>query len=1574
MIKITCSIPESLPSNLNTNDTDCEGGNSITINQQCSYYCDDGHNLAGSDTVTCQEDSTLSGELPTCEEVTCSIPESLPSNLNTNDTDCEGGDSITINQQCTYYCDDGHNLAGSDTVTCQEDSTLSGELPTCEEITCSIPESLPSNLNTNDTDCEGGDSITINQQCTYYCDDGHNLAGSDTVTCQEDSTLSGDLPTCEEVTCSIPESLPSNLNTNDTDCEGGDSITINQQCTYYCDDGHNLAGSDTVTCQEDSTLSGDLPTCEEVTCSIPESLPSNLNTNDTDCEGGDSITINQQCTYYCDDGHNLAGSDTVTCQEDSTLSGDLPTCEEITCSIPESLPSNLNTNDTDCEGGDSITINQQCTYYCDDGHNLAGSDTVTCQEDSTLSGDLPTCEEITCSIPESLPSNLNTDDTDCEGGDSIAINQQCSYYCDDGHNLAGSDTVTCQEDSTLSGELPTCEEVTCSIPESLPSNLNTNDTDCEGGDSINIDQQCTYYCDDGHNLAGSDTVTCQEDSTLSGELPTCEEITCSIPESLPSNLNTNDTDCEGGDSINIDQQCTYYCDDGHNLAGSDTVTCQEDSTLSDELPTCEEITCSIPESLPSNLNTDDTDCEGGDSIAINQQCSYYCDDGHNLAGSDTVTCQEDSTLSGELPRCEEITCSIPESLPSNLNTDDTDCEGGDSINIDQQCTYYCDDGHNLAGSDTVTCQEDSTLSDELPTCEEITCSIPESLPSNLNTNDTDCEGGDSINIDQQCTYYCDDGHNLAGSDTVTCQEDSTLSGKLPTCEEITCSIPESLPSNLNTNDTDCEGGDSINIDQQCTYYCDDGHNLAGSDTVTCQEDSTLSGELPTCEEITCSIPESLPSNLNTDDTDCEGGDSINIDQQCTYYCDDGHNLAGSDTVTCQEDSTLSGELPTCEEITCSIPESLPSNLNTDDTDCEGGDSIAINQQCSYYCDDGHNLAGSDTVTCQEDSTLSGELPTCEEITCSIPESLPSNLNTNDTDCEGGDSITINQQCTYYCDDGHNLAGSDTVTCQEDSTLSGELPTCEEVTCSIPESLPSNLNTNDTDCEGGDSITINQQCTYYCDDGHNLAGSDTVTCQEDSTLSGELPTCEEITCSIPESLPSNLNTDDTDCEGGDSITINQQCSYYCDDGHNLAGSDTVTCQEDSTLSGELPTCEEITCSIPESLPSNLNTDDTDCEGGDSIAINQQCSYYCDDGHNLAGSDTVTCQEDSTLSGELPTCEEITCSIPESLPSNLNTDDTDCEGGDSIAINQQCSYYCDDGHNLAGSDTVTCQEDSTLSGELPTCEEITCSIPESLPSNLNTDDTDCEGGDSIAINQQCSYYCDDGHNLAGSDTVTCQEDSTLSGELPTCEEITCSIPESLPSNLNTDDTDCEGGDSIAINQQCSYYCDDGHNLAGSDTVTCQEDSTLSGELPTCEEITCSIPESLPSNLNTDDTDCEGGDSITINQQCTYYCDDGHNLAGSDTVTCQEDSTLSGELPTCEEITCSIPESLPSNLNTDDTDCEGGDSIAINQQCSYYCDDGHNLAGSDTVTCQEDSTLSGELPTCEAMKAAASLSLSP
>nr|XP_054767056.1 E-selectin-like [Lytechinus pictus] len=320
-------------------------------------------------------------------------------------------------------------------------------------------------------------------------------------------------------------------------------------------------------------------------------------------------------------------------------------------------------------------------------------------------------------------------------------------------------------------------------------------------------------------------------------------------------------------------------------------------------------------------------------------------------------------------------------------------------------------------------------------------------------------------------------------------------------------------------------------------------------------------------------------------------------------------------------------------------------------------------------------------------------------------------------------------------------------------------------------------------------------------------------------------------------------------------------------------------------------------------------------------------------------------------------------------------TNCTMNVRVRSGTSCEFSCETGYSLTGeTSSMECLDSGDFTDNRPSCEEITCSIPESLPSNLNTNDTDCEGGDSITINQQCTYYCDDGHNLAGSDTVTCQEDSTLSGDLPTCEEITCSIPESLPSNLNTNDTDCEGGNSITINQQCTYYCDDGHNLAGSDTVTCQEDSTLSGELPTCEEITCSIPESLPSNLNTNDTDCEGGDSITINQQCTYYCDDGHNLAGSDTVTCQEDSTLSGDLPTCEEITCSIPESLPSNLNTNDTDCEGGDSITINQQCTYYCDDGHNLAGSDTVTCQEDSTLSGELPTCEAMKAAASLSLSP
>ena len=60
-----------------------------------------------------------------------------------------------------------------------------------------------------------------------------------------------------------------------------------------------------------------------------------------------------------------------------------------------------------------------------------------------------------------------------------------------------------------------------------------------------------------------------------------------------------------------------------------------------------------------------------------------------------------------------IKCPTHTALPSNLNA--IGCS--DSNFHQSQCTYECDEGFSLVGSDALECTQDAVWSDELPTCQ-----------------------------------------------------------------------------------------------------------------------------------------------------------------------------------------------------------------------------------------------------------------------------------------------------------------------------------------------------------------------------------------------------------------------------------------------------------------------------------------------------------------------------------------------------------------------------------------------------------------------------------------------------------------------------------------------------------------------------------------------------------------------------------------------------------------------------------------------------------------------------------------
>ncbi|XP_041472545.1 sushi, von Willebrand factor type A, EGF and pentraxin domain-containing protein 1-like [Lytechinus variegatus] len=681
-------------------------------------------------------------------------------------------------------------------------------------------------------------------------------------------------------------------------CNGGQSINYTDTCSYSCDVGYNLIGSESVTCQANTSLSDFLPTCEVVVCPLPEVFHPELSSVFGNCSEGSSIDFNTTCSFECSKGYDLIGSEIVGCLSNGTLSESLPSCNVVSCSIPV-LPPRLSTMMSQCSGGQSINYTDICLYSCDVGYNLIGSDSVICLANTSLSDFLPTCEVVTCQLPTMFPSFLQTTSTvnNCTEGEQILYNTSCTYDCEVGYNLTGNSTVSCQENGDLSSELPKCGVLQCYVP-SFSDGLISLESTCYERMYINFTDSCYFECEVGFDLIGNDTVTCGEDALLSSDLPACQVVMCPLPEVFHPELSSKFRNCSGGSSIEFDTTCTFECSEGYDLIGSESVRCQSNGTLSKSPPTCNVVTCNVPEQLTPNLSTQ---CNLGENVEYNATCEFFCDIGYDLLGESSLACLANGTFSSDTPTCQIVTCPL-DVPPAELSLGN--CSEENFIDFGTTCTLECSKGYTLNGMETVTCQSNGTLSAPFPSCNIVSCSIP-ALPLRLSSMTSQCNGGQSINYTQTCSFSCDTGYNLVGSSSLTCLANSSLSDSLPTCEIETCGVPQLL-SPLSTS---CPMGQQVAYNTSCEFSCENGYTLQGMPSLTCLASGNFSDEIPTCQIATCPLPGVFPQELSS--VDCDAGSSIDFNSMCTFECSEGYDLVGSSTITCQNNGQVSPSIPTC---------------------------------------------------------------------------------------------------------------------------------------------------------------------------------------------------------------------------------------------------------------------------------------------------------------------------------------------------------------------------------------------------------------------------------------------------------------------------------------------------------------------------------------------------------------------------------------------------------------------------------------------------------------------------------------
>ncbi len=158
----------------------------------------------------------------------------------------------------------------------------------------------------------------------------------------------------------------------------------------------------------------------------------------------------------------------------------------------------------------------------------------------------------------------------------------------------------------------------------------------------------TYACGSAFSLArvpgtgtGAVSRVCQEDGTWSGTDPECVPIDCGLPPApehgtaQPSLVGFTKP---GATAI-------YTCQSGYSVAGSAIRTCQLDGTWSDTMPACTELLECPSLTAPAN---------GAVQVAsrgIGSTATYSCNNGYELAGAVSRSCQNTLKWSGASPSC-----------------------------------------------------------------------------------------------------------------------------------------------------------------------------------------------------------------------------------------------------------------------------------------------------------------------------------------------------------------------------------------------------------------------------------------------------------------------------------------------------------------------------------------------------------------------------------------------------------------------------------------------------------------------------------------------------------------------------------------------------------------------------------------------------------------------------------------------------------------------------------------------------------------------------------------------------------
>ncbi|XP_041475001.1 sushi, von Willebrand factor type A, EGF and pentraxin domain-containing protein 1-like isoform X1 [Lytechinus variegatus] len=1145
------------------------------------YECHDGYILSGQPFQNCSAEGEWPKEPPTCTLIECGNPPLVENGFYL-------GKNFTFNSTLVYFCADGF-IFGEDVVsmetTCQSDGRWSEEVIECEAVTCGMPPIPPHSIII-------GSNVSYLDSVQFECDLGYVLSGSDSATCTSNGTWSYLDTRCDPLDCGIPPDIYNaayDLNT---------TTTYGSTTKYYCVVGYHSPSPIRTRCDETGVWSGVVTnnSCQPVAC-----LDTPFVYNGS-IEGEGKFVYGDIVRADCHQGFKAPEVHKMRCSQYGTWDPLNITCIPITC--PPVLPM-----DNGFIAVKSSSNGESMVFDCNEGFSMVGNNTLLCEGDGQWSGDIPRCLPIIC-------DDLLTPQNGSVQSNGVSYGSQGVYACDNGFELVGERVTECSGQGIWSNPPPVCTLTECPLPinpaHGIAIFINNRYLD-----------EVTFQCEPGYRLVGLARRHCQENGTWSGNQPTCIPVECRVNEAFPLGIVIRNHTVFRGDKV------LYSCNPGYKIAGQAFRICGNDGILAGEQPTCIRVTCGPPPDLLNGNVTLPND-------KYESNATYSCSLGYTLDGPTSRQCLSNGSWSFSNHNCRVIECPSPQPIEHGTFAMNTQVPIYKS-----KLTYTCDVGYTVRGDHILTCDEQGSWTNTLPSCELVSCGMPPSL----------YKGIVSFNVTSfrsQATYRCWTGYTFTGESVRTCLANGSWSVVSQSCEPVSCG-PLPLPIHGEVTTT------NITLDGIARYSCNHGYVLNGSRTRTCSLLGKWSGSTPDCQPISCAHPEDIEHGIIISHGNWQLFDEIE------YHCTEGYKIQGVSRRICQADQNWSGSLPECRPVSCDTPPMVMNGVRS-------YKATTFNNSAVYDCHSGYTLHGARLVRCTSNGSWLPNPPHCRPVKCG-PLTNP----------QHGkvilESKVYQSQVHYVCHDGYSTNGPRSRTCLADGTWSGREPDCTPNPCSALPLIPHAIYPPDkTNFVVGDFVQLE------CENGFQPSAEGMVECLPDQSWSTVEFSCDPLECPRPEA-PENGHAEYR------ALSIGSIVTYSCDTGYTLSGQAMASCDENQRWSNLSPRCQPVTCpQLP--ISEHMVYSSVSNSVGEAVFVS------CRDGLMLVGASRILCTTEGSWSHSLPRCEAASCGPPPPVANGRSF-------GESYSPGDVVSFRCNRGFYRVGSGSITCMSDYTWSDSTPRC---------------------------------------------------------------------------------------------------------------------------------------------------------------------------------------------------------------------------------------------------------------------------------